>query len=262
MPRPVWARLSAPFPPTARAWALLELSPDRQRALVAPRLTAAAVTSRLDEAATPEGWSCQLLPLGDAALVCNLTVEGVTRSAVAELPAGAVAGSDLASAAALAETALALCAAQFGMAAGGRQGWAPHDPESGDVLVEELEEGLAEPEPFGAVAAGSGPSVTAAGPALGGPEPVPPTVQHAGGEPPPALALDAASATPDEAAGERPEAHQVIDRLVERLKEEGLGSQAARLVVRYGGYGRTAEESRELYGKLRSLLVGKVAVGS
>ena len=72
-----------------------------------------------------------------------------------------------------------------------------------------------------------------------------------------------AAAGPAEAppAEERPEAHQVIDRLVERLRAEGLGAQAARLVVRYGGYGRTPEESRELYGKLRTLLVGKVAVG-
>ena len=52
------------------------------------------------------------------------------------------------------------------------------------------------------------------------------------------------------AAAERPEAHQVIDRLVERLRAEGLGAEAARLVVRFGGYGRNAEESRELYGKV------------
>ena len=70
-----------------------------------------------------------------------------------------------------------------------------------------------------------------------------------------------ACAEPPPAPEERPEAHVVIDRLVDRLKAEGLGAQAAKLVVRYGGYGRTAEESRELYGKLRSLLVGKVAVG-
>jgi hypothetical protein len=232
MPRPDWARLSAPFPPSARAWALQALSPDRQRALVAPRLSAASVRARLDDTVGPEGWSCQLLPLGESALVCNLTVEGVTRSAVAELPRGAQAGSELASAASLGETALYLCAAQFGMAAAGEAGWAPYDPETGEVLVDELYEGeeldeeREEEEPVAAE--------------LSAPEEV-------------------AQPAPVE---ERPEAHLVIDRLVERLRSEGLGAAAARLVVRYDGYGRTPEETRELYGKLRALLVTKAAVGS
>lgn len=233
MPRPAWARLSAPFPLSAHAWALKQLSSDRQRALVAPRLTAAAVRSRLDETVTPEGWSCQLLPLGASALVCNLTVDGVTRSAVAELPSGAVAGSELASASALAETALYLCAAQFGMAAVGEASWVPHDPETGEVLLDGLEE---------YEGSGAGP-VAASREAVGAADHVP--APHAEVE-----------------SGPRPEAHQVIDRLVERLRAEGLGAEAARLVVRYGGYGRTPEESRELYGKLRALLVGKVGVGS
>ncbi|HEX7039372.1 MAG TPA: hypothetical protein VF202_04590 [Trueperaceae bacterium] len=253
MSRPVWARLSAPFPPSARAWALQELSPDRRRALVAPRLTAAAVRSRLDEAVSPDGWSCQLLPLGGAALVCNLTVEGVTRSAVAALPAGAVPGSELSSASALAEAALSLCAAQFGMAAGGASGWAPHDPETGDVLVEELEEAI--DGPGAPVRPGEDAWL---GTPVDGPSPAEAAAATAG-----SASAGALGERPEtEPREDRPEAHQVIDRLVERLKEEGLGSQAARLVVRYGGYGRTPEESRELYGKLRSLLVGKVAVGS
>ncbi|MFO7545675.1 MAG: hypothetical protein R6W77_09290 [Trueperaceae bacterium] len=54
-------------------------------------------------------------------------------------------------------------------------------------------------------------------------------------------------------------AHEVIERLIERLREEGLGKEAALLVVRYQGYGRTPEESRELYGRLRSLLLEKGA---
>ena len=240
MPRPDRARLADPFPPSARAWALVELSPDRQRARVQPRLTAVAVRSRLDAAVTPAGWSCQLLPLGPEAVVCNLTVEGVTRAAVAERPAGAVTGSELGSAAALADTALALCAAQFGLVAPGVEGWAPHDPETGEVRWEELE------------AAASAGSEDAAPVAPQGAADAPGTAPPDGAAPP----------DTETAAAERPEAHQVIDRLVERLRAEGLGAEAARLVVRFGGYGRNAEESRELYGKLRSLLVGKVAVGS
>lgn len=57
-------------------------------------------------------------------------------------------------------------------------------------------------------------------------------------------------------------AREVIDRLVERLKMEGLGIEAARLLVAYGGYGRDAVTARELYAKLRNLLVDKGTVTS
>ncbi|BAW01564.1 Rad52/22 double-strand break repair protein [Thermus thermophilus] len=55
---------------------------------------------------------------------------------------------------------------------------------------------------------------------------------------------------------EKPEAHRLIDQLLERLKEKGLGKEAARIVTKYGGYGKTPEETRKLYGELRSLLKG------
>jgi len=53
---------------------------------------------------------------------------------------------------------------------------------------------------------------------------------------------------------EKPEAHQLIDRLLERLKEMGKGKEAARILTRYGGYGATPEETKRLYGELRALL--------
>jgi hypothetical protein len=46
----------------------------------------------------------------------------------------------------------------------------------------------------------------------------------------------------------------MIDRLVERLKDEGQGLAAARLLVRYGGYGKDPDAARELYAQLRELL--------
>jgi hypothetical protein len=52
----------------------------------------------------------------------------------------------------------------------------------------------------------------------------------------------------------KPEGQQAIDRLVERLKAEGSGLEAARLLVQYGGYGSDPQAARELYGKLRELL--------
>lgn len=56
---------------------------------------------------------------------------------------------------------------------------------------------------------------------------------------------------------EKPAGQQAIDRLVERLRQEGKGLEAAKLVMNYGGYGEDAEAARELYSKLRALLLEK-----
>jgi hypothetical protein len=48
---------------------------------------------------------------------------------------------------------------------------------------------------------------------------------------------------------------QAIDKLVERLRQEGKGAEVAKLIIAYGGYGQNPEAARELYGKLRALLV-------
>lgn len=237
MLRPSWARLAAAFPPTPSGWVLRELSPDRLSARVAPVPPAAAIRARLDDVVSPAGWSCQLLPLGERALVCNLTVEGVTRAGVYESPPGTVPGSPLGSAAALAEAAFAAAASQFGMRADGAEAWVDHDPESGEVLLDEA-------VPVGSDVLPASPPESSAGAVLDG------------------ATGTTANDVYHQGADARPEAHQVIDRLVERLKAEGLGAAAAKLVVRYGGYGRDAEESRELYGRLRALLMHKVTVPS
>jgi hypothetical protein len=54
---------------------------------------------------------------------------------------------------------------------------------------------------------------------------------------------------------DKPEGQQAIDRLVDRLRHEGMGLDAAKLLVSYGGYGENPEAARELYSKLRALLV-------
>jgi hypothetical protein len=48
---------------------------------------------------------------------------------------------------------------------------------------------------------------------------------------------------------------QAIDKLVERLEGQGMGKEVAKLIVNYGGYGQNPEAARELYSKLRALLV-------
>lgn len=50
------------------------------------------------------------------------------------------------------------------------------------------------------------------------------------------------------------EGQQAIDRLVERLRGEGYGSDVARIITSFGGYGTTPEQRRALYGELRALL--------
>ena len=56
---------------------------------------------------------------------------------------------------------------------------------------------------------------------------------------------------------EKTAGQQAIDRLVDRLRQEGLGLEAAKLLNSYGGYGNDANTARELYAKLRALLVGR-----
>ncbi|MEJ2359758.1 MAG: hypothetical protein P8Y13_17000 [Deinococcales bacterium] len=51
-----------------------------------------------------------------------------------------------------------------------------------------------------------------------------------------------------------------LDREGSTARLEPVVSEAAALVVEHGGYGRSAEEARELYRRLRELLLQKGAV--
>ncbi len=77
-------------------------------------------------------------------------------------------------------------------------------------------------------------------------EPTPPTDSWL--KPPEPVAL--AAKQEDKLAG-----RLAIDRLLERLKTEGLGLEAAKLLIAYGGYGSDSLAARELYSKLRELLL-------
>ena len=57
---------------------------------------------------------------------------------------------------------------------------------------------------------------------------------------------------------QKSEGRIAIDRLVDRLRDSGRGEEAAGLLIEFGGYGNDAETARELYGKLRALLLDKV----
>lgn len=185
-----------------------------------------ALVDRLDDVVGVEGWSRRLLPLGADAVVCELELLGVRKSAVAASFGGVI---DMPRVCAW---AFGRAAALFGIAAPAAQVvWVDFDDESGFPL--ELPElGYSE-----AVADAS-------------------AIGDEGG---PATAVGAPAAA-DVSGADRSEGRQAIDRLVERLRGEGLGRQAAALVVEHGGYGRNAEQARELYRKLRELLLERGAV--
>lgn len=69
----------------------------------------------------------------------------------------------------------------------------------------------------------------------------------------PVLEPESAQAAPEPSG--KSAGQQAIDRLIDRLRQQGLGFEAAQLISTFQGYGENAEAARELYGKLRNLLV-------
>lgn len=202
---------------------MVEVAEGAEEVRVAPVLAAEAVRRRLDAVAGVMGWSLGYQPLPGEAMLCRLSLGGVEKTAV-------VAAARAGGAVATSEAALSAAAALFGMRppfAAGASAWLPCDP----VTLEPLHLPDAEDLPATAQLPAedrSGPEVAAI-------------------LPPVAAAVDTPAA--------KPEGQQMIDRLVERLKEQGQGLAAARLLVRHGGYGQDAEAARSLYAALRALLV-------
>lgn len=207
---------------------MVEVAEGAEEVRVAPALSAEAIRRRLDDVAGVMGWSLSYHPLAGEAMLCRLSLAGVEKSAV--VGARRTGGAE-----ATADAALAAAAALFGMRppfAQGASAWLPCDP----VTLEPLH--LPEAEDL--------PVAVAARPANAAPA---------------AVAQPAAAAA--EAPAPKPEGQQMIDRLVERLKEQGQGLAAARLLVRHGGYGKDTETARALYAELRALLVkGATAPGA
>jgi hypothetical protein len=56
--------------------------------------------------------------------------------------------------------------------------------------------------------------------------------------------------TTDKSAG-----HQAIDKLMDKLAQQGRGLDAAKVALEYRGYGDNPQMAREFYGKLRELLL-------
>jgi hypothetical protein len=234
-----WTRLRAPFPATAIAWDPVEFDPAGEVARLAPRLERDALAERLDEVLGPGGWSVRFAAAGGG-VACTLQLGEVTRGAVADVVAVV---SEPASRAA--DRAFAAAAALAGMRPGATVSrWVPYDPEAGAVMDDEV---LATEGP----AAGAPPATPVAGGVAVDSAPASAVVAPPSDGAGPDDVLRAAA----EARGLTSEGQRMIDRLLERLKDEGQGLAAARLLVKYGGYGKDPEAARELYAKLRELLI-------
>jgi hypothetical protein len=230
----LWTRLAAPFSALDVTWDVVSVDAAADEAVVAPRLRRQAIVERLDEHCGVAGWSVTFTPFADGAVGCTVEISSVRK--------GAVTNALLAGAATTADAAFAACAASFGLVV--PTSTAPQrvafDAEAGVALHD--------PEPAGdqVAALGSSASDDPSAPATA-------AASHDGAAADEAP-VDDVHAADVEARGLSRDGLAMIDRLVERLKASGQGLQAARLLVRYGGYGKDAEAARALYGALRSLL--------
>lgn len=281
MRRDEWARLAAPFPPHALDWRVAQLDREGSAARLEPVVSEAAVVERLDQVLGVDGWSVRLLPLGSDAVVCELALLGVHKSAVGCSFAGAIAMERVGG------WALGRAAGLYGMHPPAARGaWVDFDLEAGEpVFLPEVEPdavpGLAPDAAAGPVAVRDAAerddvrsATTTASRGAGGDgegvsaERVPEEGALSEDVPAESATVDGghdergseeSAAANGDAGAERSEGQQAIERLVDRLRADGLGREAAALVVEHGGYGRSAEEARELYRRLRELLLQKGA---
>ena len=228
-----WDSLAQPFPPGEVQWRIEALSKDKRRALVVPYVDARTVLDRLDEALGAEGWqdSYEVLSSesGNYAVKCRLSLvkpHSGPASAGTQLEVSKEDVGEGESLKAAFSDALKRAAVKFGV---GRylyrldKQWVDYDPQS-----ERFEAPKAEGS--GRVVAGAIEQSIEQDPVVASEAP-PPEVQ--------------------------PQPQEPIDRLMERLKANGLGKQAAQVITKYGGYGKTPDETRRLYGELRALLKGQ-----
>jgi hypothetical protein len=228
---PVWSRIGEPFDASDLEWTVVEVADGGEEVRVTPRLSVEALHARFDAVLGVTGWSVSYAPLAGEAVACHVVIGGVTKGAVAPL---ALAGGGAATAAA----AFTLAAMRFGV----RLPW-PSDADAWVACDPATFEPLHPPElPPGASVdrAAASPNGSPAGAAAATPESGSPAGEAAG---------EAAAPPAPKAEGQL-----IIDRLIERLKAEGQGLAAARILVKHGGYGKDPKAARELYGELRALL--------
>ena len=238
-------KVARAFPEHPIEWRIMELSEDLSQAQVRPQLSYGVVIEHLNTTLGRAGWSFSYAPIGDQALSCTLSI-GMADKALSKAVVLSI-GND---AERSSRDALVHAAEYFGIVSGAdtsQNYWVDYDPEAKDILFEpEYEQAVideAAGRGFSGFSLDTGQDLAQdlveeldmskfSGP-LVDPEQEP------------------------EADHSKTEGQQKIDRLVERLKADGMGLQVAKLTVQYGGYGNNPDEARILYGKLRELLISK-----
>lgn len=204
-------------------WRVVEIAPDSQTARLVPYLPLEPLARLLDGTVGSGAWANRFVPFGADAVVAELSIEGLTKSAVVQGVAGA--GNPEQWAAAALNAAAVLHGFDL-----------PVDPTS-EAWVDwdaEAREPLWWPE-----AASATPEVPIAAPE-----------RPVGMAPSPAEPEPAAASAPIRSEGQR-----AIDKLMDRLREAGHGLEAAKLVNEHRGYGSDPDEARALYARLRQLLL-------
>lgn len=231
--------LVEPFAADEVAWTVVEIADAGDVVRIEPRIATHALHERLDAAVGVRGWSVRYAAMPGEAVACHLILEGVTKGVVA---APALVGGGAVTAAVAFDRAAARFGARHPWPAG-VSAWVACDPATFEPLHP--------PEwSFGPAIA---PREAPRGPrADGGDEPA---AAHAAADAEAGTGGSAPATSEAAPAVPKPEGQQMIDRLIDRLKAQGQGMTAARILVRHGGYGRDPQAARELYAELRQLLL-------
>ncbi|MEM6430664.1 MAG: hypothetical protein AAF708_15600 [Deinococcota bacterium] len=218
--------ISQAFDPEQLVWRVVELSDDEQLARVRPQLDMLAVRTRLNTVLTPVGWSYRFDPV-NGAMSCTLSLSELSRAALVSLNSPVPLDTNT-----RAHDAFVYAAEGFGMlprADVSAQYWVEFDAEQRSILYEpELLPESALPK----LAKLSGTSIADE------------------------LVIDSKPLTESKPVV-KSEGQQAIDKVMERLKAQGQGLEAAKLAITYNGYGDNPDMAREFYGKLRDLLLAE-----
>lgn len=205
------------------------------------------IRKELDRLVGVDGWSISVMPAGEDLLTADVRIGDTHRAVVVSvLPVAGFAPEGEALLESVGETltnaAWSSALQAFGVKVplvAEEDGWVEVDPDTGMALYPPVAQGAPISQ-----------SVV-----IGTSDALDTDVSSAGVTADPAHTPSAEEATPE---ARKPEGHVMIDRIVERLREEGFGADVARLVMRFGGYGNDAEQSRALYAELRTLLRERV----
>lgn len=236
-------------PESAVRWRVVEVDLDGHRARVVPYVAMPVLARELDATFGVGGWSNRFRPFGGDAVGCELAIGDVVKSVVVR---GFTPSLDHAELAAAGLTAAAIMHGVALPVAPDADAWVDWDPEEQEPLYWPDAQEAVGTAPFGTPSDPEHSHPSEPGARDGAPSRAGPTETLSAGR-----AAEPVAATPAEAspAPIKSEGQRAIDKLVDRLREAGQGLEAAKLVTAHQGYGTDPDAARELYARLRQLLL-------